>query len=80
MHFTNNDLPVLTVRELNRVYVELRERLADYDGIHVERLHARLQAAYDELHGRALAEHIGGIPWTAAQAHAFHAAHQPHQH
>ncbi|ALG07639.1 hypothetical protein [Kibdelosporangium phytohabitans] len=52
----NRDLPVLTIQELNRTYTDLVERLADYSGIHEERLRERLVAVMDELHGRALAE------------------------
>lgn len=55
---SNNDLPVLTVRALNSVYAELVERLADYNGIHGDALHARLDAVYTELHIRAGRENI----------------------
>lgn len=55
---SNNDLPVLTVRALNSVYAELVERLADYNGIHADALHTRLDAVYTELHTRAGRENI----------------------
>jgi hypothetical protein len=52
----NTDLPVLTVQELNRVYHELVERLADYDGIHADALHIRLGLTLVELYKRAQRE------------------------
>jgi hypothetical protein len=55
---TNTDLPVLTVAELNRAYDDLIALLADYNGVHGDRLHVRLAAMVDELHGRAIAEDI----------------------
>ncbi|ALG06816.1 hypothetical protein [Kibdelosporangium phytohabitans] len=52
------DLPVLTVQELNRTYADLVERLADYSGIHEDRLQERLVAVMDELQTRALLTHL----------------------
>ena len=52
----NLDLPGMTVQELNKVRFELVRRLSDYDGVNGDRLHARLGAAVDELHARALEE------------------------
>ncbi|WP_020658378.1 hypothetical protein [Amycolatopsis benzoatilytica] len=58
MLITNNDLPALTVAALNRAYEDLALRLADYDGVHGDRLSARLVAIVDELHTRAGRENI----------------------
>lgn len=58
MLITNTDLPVLTVAELNRAYEDLALRLADYDGVHGDRLSARLVAIVDELHTRAGREDV----------------------
>jgi hypothetical protein len=55
---TNTDLPVITVAELNRAYEDLVAKLADYNGVYGDCLHARLAAMVDEIHGRALAENI----------------------
>ena len=58
MLITNSDLPALTVPELNRAYEDLVGVLADYNGIHGDRLHARLQAIRDQLRARALMEDV----------------------
>ncbi|MEA5366081.1 hypothetical protein VA596_41595 [Amycolatopsis sp., V23-08] len=50
---SNNDLPALTIAELNRAFEDLTGALADYTGIHGDRLHTRLQAIVDQLHARA---------------------------
>src|SRR4051812_34211120 len=58
MLLTNTDLPVITVAELNRAYEDLRDCLADYNGVHGDRMAARLQAIVDQLHTRAGRENI----------------------